>query len=157
VLKQNKQNKHTIYSLLFFIFLFLVDLTTKYVASNNIKYGFNNGIEIFSFFKLTYVHNYGAAFSFLSNQDIGKYLFIFIGIAFSIYALFGILKSENRIEKYTLATILSGALGNLYDRVFYGYVIDFIDFDFGFYNFPVFNFADIFIFLGLFIFVFIKK
>lgn len=152
-----KQNKHIIYSLLFFVFLFFIDFTTKYIASSNIKYGFNNGIEIFSFFKLTYVHNYGAAFSFLSNHDIGKYLFIFVGVAFSIYALFGIFKSENIVEKYTLSIILSGALGNLYDRVFYGYVIDFIDFDFGFYNFPVFNFADVFIFLGLFIFVFVKK
>lgn len=152
-----KQNKHVIYSLLFFVFLFFVDFTTKYIASNNIKYGFNNGIEIFSFFKLTYVHNYGAAFSFLSNQDIGKYLFILVGVAFSIYALFGIFKSESVIEKYTLACIFSGALGNLHDRVFYGYVIDFIDFDFGFYNFPVFNFADVFIFIGLALFVFIKK
>jgi len=152
-----KQNKHIFYSLFLFVFLFFVDFITKNIASNNIKYGFNNGVEIFSFFKLTYVHNYGAAFSFLSNQDIGKYLFIFFGIFFSVYALFRIFKSKSIVEKYTLSIILSGALGNLYDRVFYGYVIDFIDFDFGFYNFPVFNFADVFIFLGLFIFVFIKK
>ncbi len=152
-----KKNKHIFCSLLLFIFLFLIDFVTKYIASNNIEYGFNNGIEIFSFFNLTYVHNYGAAFSFLSNQDIGKYLFMFFGAAFSVYALFGIFKSKIILEKYTFSIILSGALGNLYDRVFYGYVIDFIDFDLGFYNFPVFNFADVFIFLGLFIFLFIKK
>ncbi|MFC1559824.1 signal peptidase II [Candidatus Margulisiibacteriota bacterium] len=96
------------------------------------------------FLSLTYVKNYGAAFGLFSGS--GAFL-ITVGIIISvviIFYYFGFHKKET-IYKVSLGLILGGSLGNLYDRVFLGYVVDYIDIGI----FPVFNFADMMINLGI--------
>ncbi len=102
----------------------------------------------------TLAHNYGAAFSFLANQG-GWQKFFFAGLAL-IVSLFliwyiRVVPKQAKILSLALSLILGGALGNLIDRVNYGYVIDFIHVHYAdVWHYPVFNIADIGIVLGVF-------
>lgn len=106
-----------------------------------------------NFFYIILVKNTGAAFSSLEGFT---YLLIFIGI----FALFYIVKYINKniltlFEKVGYSLLIGGILGNLYDRVVYDGVIDFLSFTLFGYNFPVFNLADVFICIGVF-FIFLN-
>jgi len=108
-------------------------------------------IEIMPFFNLFYVHNYGAAFNFLSDQQGWQRWFLSAITSFiSLGILYWMsrLKASQRLLIIALALVLGGALGNLYDRLMYGYVIDFIDWYVGSYHWPSFNIADASISLG---------
>tara|TARA_B110000259_G_scaffold22562_1_gene23185 strand:+ start:2064 stop:2540 length:477 start_codon:yes stop_codon:yes gene_type:complete len=131
------------------IFLLIADQLAKYTITQNFLYG--EYINIFPGLDFTLVHNTGAAFSFLS--DAGgwqRWLFLIISLAASIVLIVWLyrLKASQFFLSTSLALILGGALGNLYDRIFLGYVIDFIDFYYGIYHWPVFNIADASITLG---------
>ncbi len=98
-----------------------------------------------NFFYFRYLENRGAAFSILE----GKTLFLIIMTSLvSLAVLFVIFKYKDKFLRTTLSLILSGALGNLYDRIAKGSVTDFIDFHFGSYVFPTFNVADMFVVVG---------
>lgn len=130
------------------IFLVLDQITKHYVAANMALY---ESIAVLPFFNITYVHNLGAAFSFLADQD-GWQRWFFAGIAFiaSIVFLVWLKKTpkENVMLSVAFALMLSGALGNLIDRVLLGYVIDFLDFYYQQHHWPAFNVADSAIFVG---------
>lgn len=109
-------------------------------------------IQLAPFFRLTYVRNQGAAFSFLSEAGgWQRWFFILLSIGASV--MIGIwlsrLGSAERWQAAALALILGGALGNLIDRVAYGYVIDFLDFFYGNWHWPAFNIADSAITVGV--------
>jgi len=109
-------------------------------------------IPLLPFFKLTYVHNTGAAFSFLSEAG-GWQRWFFAGLALVISVIIAVWLS--RLEKHetllavSLSLILGGAVGNLIDRLAYGYVIDFLDVYYGTWHWPAFNIADSAITLGV--------
>jgi signal peptidase II len=109
-------------------------------------------IPILPFFKLTYVHNTGAAFSFLSDAG-GWQRWLFAGLAFAISIIIAVWLS--RLQKHetllaaALSLVLGGAIGNLIDRLAYGYVIDFLDVYYGTWHWPAFNIADSAITLGV--------
>jgi len=131
------------------IVLLIADQLAKYTITQNFLYG--EYINIFPGLDFTLVHNTGAAFSFLS--DAGgwqRWLFLIISLVASIVLMVWLyrLKASQFFLSTSLALILGGALGNLYDRIFLGYVIDFIDFYYGIYHWPVFNIADASITLG---------
>lgn len=95
---------------------------------------------------LTYLENRGAAFGILQDKRI-FFLLITIGIVcYLIYYFIKNYKNNPLILNIALSLIISGALGNFYDRAFNGYVVDFIEFSF--VNFPIFNIADIFVTIG---------
>ena len=100
---------------------------------------------ISSFFNLVYVRNYGAAFSFLSDAG-GWQRWFFAVLSTAVSAVITVwifrLPKSKWIESLALALILGGALGNLYDRVMLGYVVDFLDFHWSGWHFPAFNIAD---------------
>jgi signal peptidase II len=98
------------------------------------------------FLHLTYVQNTGVAFGLFRNQRPALILIGIIVCAVVVY-FYTRTGKEDKLLRLSLAIILGGSLGNLFDRVFYGYVIDYIDFRF----FPVFNLADIAINLGVFL------
>ena len=130
--------------------IFLFDRLSKiYVVYLDNKY---NGLEILSskFLNIHLIWNEGIAFGLFSfdNNVFYNFLTIFIFIIVLII-LFMIFKSEEK-KKYALLMILGGALGNLYDRIYYRAVPDFIDFHFGEFHWFIFNFADVFITLGVF-------
>jgi signal peptidase II len=108
--------------------------------------------EIFSWLNMTLAHNYGAAFSFLS--DAGgwqRWFFIVLTVSVSLVLLVWLLRlprSEWRIG-LSLGLIIGGALGNLIDRVQLGYVVDFIDVYYRNWHFPAFNVADSAITVGV--------
>ena len=100
-----------------------------------------------NFFHITYTHNTGAAFSILEGQ---KWFFVFSALIACIGIVGYINKSKDvtKLIKFALMLIIGGAIGNLIDRVVYGYVIDFLDFYIFGYDFPVFNVADCCITIG---------
>jgi len=102
-------------------------------------------VEVMSWLNITLAHNYGAAFSFLS--DAGGWqrgFFIVLASVVSIVLLVWLLRLPRREWRTALglALVLGGAIGNLIDRVRLGYVVDFIDVHFGGWHYPAFNVAD---------------
>lgn len=128
------------------VLLFVViDQIVKLVITNKLPL-YDSITIIPSFFSLTYVQNIGAAFSILS----GRQTFF---IVLSIGAIFGIIyylykQKTSKGTFISLNLILAGIIGNFIDRIRLGYVIDYMDFQFGSYHFAVFNFADMCIVIG---------
>ena len=140
-----------------FIFLiFLLDRVSKtYVIYLNDKL---LGIEILSskFLNIRLIWNEGIAFGLLSfNDKIIYNLLTFIIFIIILIIFFMVLKSYG-LKKYSLLMILGGALGNVYDRILYGAVPDFIDFHVGNFHWFIFNVADIFITFGVIFMIIIE-
>ena len=119
----------------------LIDQLTKYLMSNN-KLFINKD---FLLFKLGFVKNYGAAFNLFSGSRIFLSL---ISTIFSILLIYIILRKKtlNSLDLYSYSFILGGTIGNGIDRIYKGFVVDFINLNF--INFPLFNIADISINIG---------
>ncbi len=124
------------------IFIVLLDQYTKYLVFNNNKLFINKD---FLLFKLDFVKNYGAAFNIFSGSRIFLSL---ISIFFSILIIYLIFSKNtiNLFNLYSYSFILGGTIGNGIDRIYKGFVIDFINLNI--INFPVFNIADICINIG---------
>ncbi len=107
-------------------------------------------IAVTPFFNLVHVHNTGAAFSFLA--DAGgwqRWLFVGVAAAVSVWLAWSLAKSPNRVERFALAVLLGGALGNLVDRLYRGYVVDYLDLYWQGWHWPAFNLADMAICTGV--------
>lgn len=118
----------------------ILDLSTKNLVSQHLQ--IHVPVVLTSWFNLTLLHNNGAAFGFLG--DAGgwqRWFFICLVLAVSVFIVIWLyeLKSNQRWMSCALALILGGALGNLWDRVTLGYVIDFIDISLGFLPWKIFN------------------
>ena len=136
------------------LFVFLLDILSKNFIQNKIMYG--EQVEITSFLSLVHFQNTGAAFSFLSDQGGWQRYFL---IAISLLAVLYIPWLINQYKKNILIVIgllliLGGAIGNLYDRISYGYVIDFIYLHIDELYWPAFNVADSAISLGVLLFLY---
>lgn len=119
------------------LFLFL-DQMIKYLVASNMH--LNQSINIIKdFFKITYVTNDGAAFNLFS----GNILFLVIIAILVIFYIIKNIKTLEKKEKYIYSILIAGILGNLIDRIFRGFVIDYIDFRIFGYDMAIFNFADI--------------
>ncbi|QTG89173.1 signal peptidase II [Vibrio furnissii] len=133
------------------LLIFVADIAIKLVVMNSMGYGWENRIEVLPFFNLLYVHNYGAAFSFLSDQA-GWQRWLFTGIAFAVVGLLAFwmrrLPSSDKWNNMAYAFIIGGAVGNVFDRVVHGFVVDYLDFYWGTYHWPAFNLADSAICIG---------
>lgn len=129
----------------------ILDQMTKQWASDALAYG--NVIEVMPHFDLRLAHNYGAAFSFLANaggwQQWALSIFAIV-ISIVLVVWLSRIKPSERWLGIALALVLSGAIGNVIDRVAYGYVIDFIDWYVSKegYHWPTFNIADCAISVG---------
>lgn len=124
-----------------------IDQILKLLIVNN--FVLNNSLNIINdFFSLTYVQNYGAAFSILTGN---RFLLIFITILALIIIYYLLIKKDKRtlINDILYGLLLGGIIGNLIDRVINGYVIDYLDFKIFGYDFPIFNFADICIVISM--------
>jgi len=127
------------------IFIVLIDQFTKYLIFYNRKFFINKD---FLLFKLDYVKNYGAALNILSGS---REFLSLISIFFSILLIYSIC-SKNTLKSYELYSysfFLGGTIGNGIDRIYRGFVVDFINLNI--INFPVFNIADISINVGFFL------
>ena len=125
--------------------MFIIDIISKLVVVNYIEY--DRVVTIISnFFNLNYVRNTGGAFGILEGNVV---LIVMVTIIIFFYIFRYLNKSElNLLQMWGFGLIIGGAIGNLFDRIVYGYVIDFLDFYIFNYNFPVFNLADCGIVIG---------
>ena len=131
------------------VFVLAADLLSKNLAQESLHYGVPE--TLFPGLDMTLLYNRGAAFSFLSDAS-GWQRWLFVAIAVLISAVLVVwLKRTEKRQWWLgigLALILGGALGNLYDRILLGYVVDFISVYYQSYFFPAFNLADSAITLG---------
>lgn len=113
-------------------------------------------IELLPFFNLTWVENRGVSLGMLTaDSEIGRWLLVALTGAISLGVFVWMLRERNRQDVFGLGLILGGALGNIVDRVRFGYVVDYADLHFGeFRPFLVFNIADAAITVGVLILVF---
>ena len=128
--------------------ILLADQFTKVLIVGYYQHG--DSTYVTGFFNVVRVHNSGAAFSFLAGASgWQRWFFTAIGIAAAI-AIVWMLKSHagQKLFSFELACILGGAIGNVIDRVLYGYVVDFLDFHWRGIHFPAFNIADSAITIG---------
>ncbi len=131
------------------VLVIALDLGTKAMATAMLNYG--DSVPVFPMFNLTLLHNTGAAFSFLA-QAAGWQRWFFVVLALVVSGvLIHWLRNLQQHETWTavaIALILGGALGNVYDRVVHGYVVDFLHFYWQNWHFPAFNLADTAITIG---------
>ena len=127
---------------LFFLFLTLVilDQVTKALVIN--FFNLYDSVALLPMINLTFVVNYGFAFGLLNNPSLNQILVSLVILAIIVYFLYLLIKTQDKIFQLTLTLILAGALGNFIDRIFRGFVIDFIDIYIGKYHWPAFNIAD---------------
>ncbi len=127
----------------------VVDLYTKYLTQQAFVLG--DKLKVTSFFDLVRYHNEGAAFSFLADAG-GWQKWFFTGVSFAASVFIVYLLRKHPDEKlfcWGLALVLGGAIGNLYDRVTLGYVVDFLSFHANGFYWPAFNVADSAICVGV--------
>ena len=137
-------------AILTIVFL-IIDIISKLVVSNLIDV-YDSIVIVKNFFYITYVRNTGAAWSIFEGEVLGLVIVSLIIISFIIYYI-SKQKINTRFEKIGYSLILGGAFGNLLDRIIYGYVVDFLDFYIFGYDYPIFNLADSFIFVGVIILI----
>ena len=148
--------KSFIISSLLVFSIFLLDRLSKiYVIYLDKKF---LGSEIFSskFLNITLIWNEGIAFGFFSFDEKYYYNILTLIISLIIIGILIFTLKSNGIQKYALLMILGGALGNLFDRIFYRAVPDFFDFHIGDFHWFIFNVADIFITFGIFFMIIIE-
>jgi len=154
VQKQMSMAKHLVVYLGLSLLIVIADLWTKSVATASLEYA--SPVPVYTLlegltgFNFTLLHNTGAAFSFLASES-GWQRWFFIALAFFVSLGLGVWLTKLRDDKwvaFAVALILGGAIGNLYDRITLGYVVDFLHFYWGNYHFPAFNIADTAISIG---------
>ena len=147
ILKNLSKSFYT--NLIFVLLIFILDRFSKlyiiYLSERNL------GSEIFSskFLNITLIWNEGIAFGLFSSNQNNLYNYLTIIISVIILVIFVMIIKNTGFKRNSLLIIFAGALGNLYDRIFYRAVPDFIDFHIGEFHWFIFNIADIFITLGV--------
>ena len=146
---KNETNKKIIISILIIFFIFLLDRITKILILNIAEETGEVDIYINSFFNLYLVWNKGIGFGLLSFDQEYIYNSITILIILINFIIIYLIYLEKGIKTYFLLAILSGSLGNLFDRIYYNAVPDFMDLNYKGFHWFIFNVADIFITLGI--------
>lgn len=129
------------------LIILAIDICSKLVVSKSLYVG--ESIKVIdNFFSITYVKNTGAAWSIFADKGYFVMIvsiIIILGLVWYVYKN----RPKDRLEKIAYSLIIGGAIGNLIDRIVYGYVIDFLDFNLFGWNYPIFNMADTFIVIGV--------
>jgi len=151
-----KLNKSLLNNISLTFLIFLLDRISKiYIINLDKKL---SGSEIFSskFINITLIWNEGIAFGLLSFDQNNLYNLLTLLIIIVIFIIGWMTVKSHGLKKYSLIMILGGAIGNLYDRIFFKAVPDFIDFHVGDFHWFIFNFADVFITLGVFFMILLE-
>jgi signal peptidase II len=131
------------------VLVFIIDYVSKKMIASTVALNTERIPVLGDFFVITHIRNRGAAFGMLQEQ---RWFFILITIAVVtgiVWYLQRSFRTGRRLLLIALAMILGGAAGNFVDRALYGEVVDFLQFNFGSYTFPIFNLADSAIVLGV--------
>lgn len=131
--------------------IFIIDIASKFYIHHS--FHLYESVSVFPFFSITYVRNIGAAFSLFAGQ---RWPLAIIAILISLFIVYMLYKNsqDKKLENISLALILGGALGNLFDRLYHGFVVDFLDVHFGSWHYPTFNLADCAICIGVVLLIF---
>ena len=141
--------------LLVIIFLVLIDQCMKISISKIMLNNSFEDIKLLPFLNIVFVRNTGVSFGMFSEWGIlGRYFFSIFSIVVGSFLILLAIFSDTKLFRISLGLISSGALGNAIDRVYFGGVIDFIDFFIYNFHWPAFNFADIFITVGVILLLF---
>jgi len=132
----------------FFIFFALVafDLLSKKIVFELID--LHIFIPLTFFLDLTHIHNFGISFGLFSGL-ISPWVLVILGLLVVIFIFYLMRSASDTLEELGLLIIISGAISNIIDRIYNGYVIDFIYFHYKDFYWPAFNFADIYITIGI--------
>ena len=133
------------------IICILIDFISKLLVTSNLNIGESITV-ISSFFSITYIENTGAAWGMLSNGTLVLAALSIIFLGFAVKYIYD-LKKVTWFNAISYGMLLGGIVGNLIDRIFRNYVIDFLNFNIFGYNFPIFNIADCFIVISIFLIV----
>lgn len=149
-MKQSFQKANGLIWLVLTVIIFMADIITKFIIHHTFYYG--ESIRLSNFFSISYARNTGAAFSILEGQ---RWLLAVVAVVISLFIIYMLYKNgrNKKLENFSLALILGGALGNLFDRLYHGFVIDFLDVNFGTWHYPTFNLADCAICVGIAFFI----
>ena len=136
---------------LFFLLLILIDQSSKILVSKIMLENEFANISIFSFLDIVFVRNTGISFGLFSEGgSFNRYFFSLLSLLIGSLLFIITFFSKKKILRYAFILISAGAIGNASDRVYFGGVIDFIDFFIYNFHWPAFNLADIFITIGVF-------
>lgn len=133
--------------------LILLDVVSKLMVMSNLK--LYDIVEVIpNFLNITYIKNYGGAFNIL---DGSRWFFIILGVLSVVFIIKYVLIDHNisKIDMAAYSLVIAGIIGNLVDRIVYGGVIDFLSFRLLGHDFAVFNLADSFIVIGVFLILFV--
>ena len=155
MIEKNLRKSFIIYSLIVFSIFLLDRLSKIYVIYLDKKF---LGSELFSskFLNISLIWNEGIAFGLLNFEKNNFYNLLTVLIMIIIIVIFFMAFNTKGLRKYSLLMILGGALGNVFDRIFYKAVPDFIDFHVGDFHWFIFNIADVFITLGVFFMILLE-
>ncbi len=144
-----RRNRAFGYILAFLVFL--LDQATKWVVTFPLQLPFRKQIEILPFFDLNWVENRGVSMGFLTaSTEATRWLLVAMTTAIALFVAVWLWREKRRDDAWGLALVLGGALGNIVDRIRFGYVVDFMDLHFGEWRpFLVFNVADAAITIGV--------
>ncbi|OPY78119.1 MAG: Lipoprotein signal peptidase [Syntrophorhabdus sp. PtaU1.Bin058] len=135
--------------------VFVLDRWTKLLIMERLNPG--GSIHVTSFFSIVYAENYGGVFGLLSRYEFAKAAFTYLPLLIiTVLVIVLVVSRMGFAKRFALTSILAGAVGNLYDRVLYGSVVDFLDFYYGTYHWPAFNVADISISFGICLWLFLE-
>ena len=149
-------NKIFFFNFLIVLIIFFLDRISKiYVISLNEK-SFSPILFTSKYLNINLVWNEGIAFGLFSFNDNFFYNFLSLLIVLVIIIIFFMIFKNHGLKKYSLLMILGGALGNLYDRIFFKAVPDFIDFHIESFHWFIFNVSDIFISIGVLFLIFLE-
>jgi signal peptidase II len=125
------------------LLVFIIDQLSKYWIVNIVRLPEVGSIDVLPFFRLTFVGNVGVSMGmFTAQSDAGRWLLVAVTATIASVVAVWIAREKQRVDVVALGLVLGGALGNIVDRVRFGYVVDFLHFFWGDRSFWVFNIAD---------------
>ena len=148
--------KQRIWNFCFVIIIFLIDRLTKILIINFAEGHDEKNIFITSFLNLNLIWNDGIAFGMFSFEEKTYYNFLTIIIILITIVIFWMILKSEKLEKFAFMMIFGGSLGNIFDRLYYASVPDFIDFHINNFHWFIFNVADIFITIGVLLLIILE-
>ena len=152
----NRMSKKKIIDLIFVIFIFSIDRLSKLLVIKSAEANGEVNFSVTSFLNFNLIWNEGIAFGLLSFDDKFYYNLITLLIAVITSIIIWLANKSKGVEKLGFLMIVGGSLGNLFDRIFYSSVPDFIDISINNFHWFIFNVADIFISIGVILLIILE-
>lgn len=160
LLKIIKKKEGFLFGITLIALLFILDIWTKRLAFDSVDNiyiktaGIHTHIKVTNYFNIVQVVNYGVSFGMFNGLQYGQIILSIITLAIVLFVGYLLWKTDKNINVISYSFIIAGGIGNLYDRITFGGVYDFLDFHINGYHWPAFNLADSLICIGVAIILF---